>query len=196
MRGVVPRWPGLIMFLMDINDRDVVSSMRPASSLGLSDQKALSVAVLVPTRCDRLRHSASSTTCRGERLWEMRGARYTSAKSCWQIADPPSQEGAPIDVDGVEFQTNLQATIGQIASGYRELGITGVAVVNISLIRVLNLRLTRPRPTSTPGIDRPFLHLPDIRLADMAEPQAGELKPSLDALWRAAGWSSGLTLTV
>jgi hypothetical protein len=114
----------------------------------------------------------------------------------WQIADLPSQEAAAIDVDGVEFQTNLQATIGQIAGGYRALGISGVAIVSISLARVLNLRLNRSRPTNTLGIDRPFLHLPDSRLMDVAEPQADELKPSLDALWRAAGWSSGLTLTV
>lgn len=113
----------------------------------------------------------------------------------WQIANPPGQEGAPIDVDGIELQGNLVATIDQIANGYRELGVSGTAIISISLSRVLNLRLTRSRPANTPGIDRPFLHLPDIRLADLTRPQADELKPSFDALWRAAGWSSGSSVS-
>ncbi len=101
-------------------------------------------------------------------------------------------QDAPVPpLKGYSLESEIVATLDQVADGYTELGIASPAIIRATLTGVLGMRLERSRPSDASGFDRPFIVLPEISLECIAKPVGHMLRPMFDALWRAAGWSDG-----
>jgi hypothetical protein len=109
------------------------------------------------------------------------------------VIDPKGEpeDIGPKEFDGVEIEREIVETLDRAALTYAAVGMTGPAMVMVSLISVFEHRLFHPRAAHSRGFEQPSVELPDLVVADVTPPLGRALRPLLDDLWRAAGWPMG-----
>lgn len=121
-------------------------------------------------------------------MWCSRIANNAVSCLITSIADMEAKPGA---IDGYAVETYITTHIQKFSLGYRKIGISGPAIISVSLLDVLNKELVRSRPSDAKGFNRQFVTLPDLRVSDIACVSPEDLSPFIDKLWRAAGWRGG-----
>jgi hypothetical protein len=119
-------------------------------------------------------------------------SRITS-NAIFYLATSVGHMGTPPDaIDGDVLEKYILRNVLKFCAGYKGIGISGPAIVSVSLSGVLNKELTRSRPSEAKGFIQPFVVLPDLRVSDIASVTDEDLRPLTDKLWRAAGWRGGV----
>lgn len=84
------------------------------------------------------------------------------------------------------LETLIVNTIERLATGLSKIGITQPAILRISLLEVANVTLLQGTRGSG-RFNRQPIQLPEIVLTQFAPPLANDLRPLIDAIYRAAG---------
>ncbi|MES2167881.1 MAG: hypothetical protein V4458_12755 [Pseudomonadota bacterium] len=101
----------------------------------------------------------------------------------------PSDQG-PIAIDGTMLEALIVNTVERLATGLSKIGITQPAILRISLLEVANVTLLQGTRGSG-RFNRQPIQLPEIVLTQFAPPLANDLRPLIDAIYRAAGIAAG-----
>lgn len=102
------------------------------------------------------------------------------------------ESDGPLDLlRGYPLERQIVKTLDSVSDGFAKLSIRSPVIIRIGLLGVLGTRLAKSHPAYTKGFDQPDLLTQPLSLTDMTKPIGRQLRPTLDTLWRAAGWADG-----
>jgi hypothetical protein len=109
------------------------------------------------------------------------------------VVDPigKPEDAGPKEFRGIEIEQEIVETLDRAALTYAAVGMSGPAMVMVSVIGAAKHRLIRSHAGNSQGFDQAVVELPELVLADVKPPLGRPLRPLLDDLWRAAGWAMG-----